>query len=64
MQGKSMGLLVSLASGPVGGNIAGALMQDKSLGNSWNSILGILGTVASSGVGGAVLLFAVSIFKK
>ncbi len=59
-----MGLLVSLASGAVGGNIAGALMQNKSLGISWNSILGILGTVASSGVGGAVLLFVASLFKK
>ena len=36
-------LLVSLISGAVGGNVAGAAMQDKSLGTLGNSIAGILG---------------------
>jgi uncharacterized membrane protein YeaQ/YmgE (transglycosylase-associated protein family) len=36
-------LLVSLISGAVGGNIAGAAMQDKSLGIVGNSLAGIFG---------------------
>jgi uncharacterized membrane protein YeaQ/YmgE (transglycosylase-associated protein family) len=44
-------LLISLISGAVGGNAAGALMKDKSLGTAGNSIAGILG----GGVGGAIL---------
>jgi uncharacterized membrane protein YeaQ/YmgE (transglycosylase-associated protein family) len=36
-------LLISLASGAVGGNVAGAAMKDKSLGTLGNSIAGILG---------------------
>lgn len=36
-------LLVSLISGAVGGNVAGALMQDKSLGTLGNSLAGIFG---------------------
>lgn len=40
--------LICLASGAVGGNIAGALMKDKSLGTLWNSVVGILG----GGLGG------------
>ena len=46
-----VGLLISLVSGAVGGNIAGAAMQDKSLGTLGNSIAGILG----GGVGGWIL---------
>jgi uncharacterized membrane protein YeaQ/YmgE (transglycosylase-associated protein family) len=84
MDGAIVELLISLASGAVGGNIAGALMKDKSLGTLWNSVVGILGgglggtalgmlgidaagiigNVAASGVGGAILLFVVSLFKK
>ena len=84
-------LLISVISGAVGGNIAGAAMQDKSLGTLGNSIAGvlgggvgaallkalgvfaqspgtldigtILGSVASGGVGGAVLLIIVSLIK-
>jgi uncharacterized membrane protein YeaQ/YmgE (transglycosylase-associated protein family) len=37
------GLLVSLISGAVGGNVAGAAMQDKSLGTLGNSLAGIFG---------------------
>jgi uncharacterized membrane protein YeaQ/YmgE (transglycosylase-associated protein family) len=46
-----IGLLISLISGAVGGNIAGAAMSDKSLGPLGNSIAGILG----GGIGGALL---------
>ena len=38
-----LGLLVSLISGAVGGNVAGAAMQDKSLGTLGNSVAGIVG---------------------
>jgi uncharacterized membrane protein YeaQ/YmgE (transglycosylase-associated protein family) len=44
-------LIISLLSGAVGGNAAGALMKDKSLGTLGNSISGILG----GGIGGAIL---------
>ena len=78
-------LLVQLLCGAVGGNVAGALMKDKSLGTLWNSVVGVLGggiggqvlgmlgvlggsgligEVAVSGVGGGLLLFIVSLFKK
>lgn len=46
-----VGLLISLISGAVGGNVAGAAMKDKSLGTAGNSIAGILG----GGIGGAIL---------
>ena len=36
-------ILINLASGAVGGNLAGALMKNLSMGTLWNSILGILG---------------------
>jgi uncharacterized membrane protein YeaQ/YmgE (transglycosylase-associated protein family) len=44
-------LLISLVSGAVGGNLAGAAMKDKSLGTLGNSIAGIVG----GGVGGFIL---------
>ena len=44
-------LLISLVSGVVGGNIAGAAMKDKSLGAVGNSIAGLVG----GGIGGWVL---------
>ena len=44
-------LLISLISGAVGGNVAGAAMKDKSLGTAGNSLAGILG----GGLGGAIL---------
>jgi uncharacterized membrane protein YeaQ/YmgE (transglycosylase-associated protein family) len=44
-------LIISLVSGAVGGNVAGAAMKDKSLGPLLNSLAGILG----GGAGAAVL---------
>ena len=44
-------LLISLLSGAVGGNIAGAVMQERSLGTLGNSLVGILG----GGLGATVL---------
>src|SRR5262249_21580007 len=44
-------LLISLISGAAGGNAAGSVMKDKSLGTAGNSIVGILG----GGIGGAIL---------
>ena len=44
-------LIISLVSGAVGGNVAGAAMKDKSLGALGNSLAGILG----GGAGGAIL---------
>jgi uncharacterized membrane protein YeaQ/YmgE (transglycosylase-associated protein family) len=44
-------LAISLISGAVGGNAAGAVMKNKSLGTLGNSLAGILG----GGVGGAIL---------
>jgi uncharacterized membrane protein YeaQ/YmgE (transglycosylase-associated protein family) len=46
-----VGLLISVISGAVGGNIAGATMQDKNLGMLGNSIAGVLG----GGLGAALL---------
>ena len=36
-------LMINLISGAVGGNIAGAVMKDKSLGPLLNSVVGVLG---------------------
>lgn len=44
-------LLVELASGAVGGNVAGAALKKYSLGTTGNSIAGILG----GGIGGQLL---------
>ncbi len=81
--------IIKLVSGAVGGNVAGAVMKDKSLGVVGNSIAGILGgglggfvmqllgmaqaggldmgavvsSVASGGIGGAVLLVVAAIVK-
>ena len=44
-------LIVSLISGIVGGNIAGAAMPDKSLGALGNSVAGFFG----GGIGGYIL---------
>ncbi|MGG6229623.1 hypothetical protein [Tenacibaculum sp. SDUM215027] len=78
-----MEFLISLLSGAVGGNLAGALLKKFSLGTLWNSVVGILGgglgaqllgmlnvdisgiigNIAGSGVGGAVLLVIVGVIK-
>lgn len=44
-------VLINLAGGAVGGNVAGAAMKDKSLGTIGNSIAGIVG----GGIGGQLL---------
>ena len=44
-------LIIQLASGAVGGNLAGSLMKNSSMGTLWNSIIGILG----GGLGGTIL---------
>ena len=46
-----LGMIISLASGALGGNVAGALMKKFSLGTLWNSVVGILG----GGIGGSIL---------
>ena len=38
-----MDILISLLTGALGGNIAGALLKKFSMGTLWNSIVGILG---------------------
>ena len=45
-----MSLIVSLISGAAGGNVAGALLKDKSLGTVGNSLAGILGGGAGAGI--------------
>jgi len=44
-------LIINLVSGAVGGNVAGALMKNFSLGTLLNSVVGILG----GGIGSQVL---------
>ena len=43
--------IVSLVSGAAGGNIAGAVLKNLSLGTLWNSVAGIVG----GGLGGKIL---------
>ena len=77
-------IIISLISGGVGGNIAGALLKNFSLGPLGNTVVGLLGggigeklltatgmmqgtslvgDVAGSGVGGAVLMVIVGLIK-
>jgi uncharacterized membrane protein YeaQ/YmgE (transglycosylase-associated protein family) len=83
-------LIINLISGAVGGNVAGGLMKNLSLGTLGNSIVGILGggaggallstlgidvgggttdiagilgNVASGGVGGGVLMAIIGVLK-
>ena len=44
-------LIIQLIGGAVGGNVAGTLMKNISMGILWNSVLGILG----GGIGGQLL---------
>src|SRR5882672_11092077 len=48
---NKVGLIIQLISGAAGGNIAGALLKNASLGPVGNSIVGILG----GGIGGQLL---------
>ena len=77
-------IIISLISGGVGGNIAGALLKNFSLGTVGNTIVGLLGggigdkilsstglisgssivgDVAGSGIGGAILMIIVGLIK-
>jgi hypothetical protein len=83
-------LIISLLSGAVGGNVAGAALKDQSLGTVGNSLVGILGggagslilqalgvatggggldlgavlgSIASGGVGGGLLMVVIGILK-
>ena len=49
--GEYLPLIIQLISGAVGGNVAGKLMKESSLGTLGNSLAGILG----GGIGGQVL---------
>ncbi|MBR9922354.1 MAG: hypothetical protein GYB31_16070 [Bacteroidetes bacterium] len=49
--GNLLPLIIQLVSGAVGGNLAGGLMKNLSMGTLWNSVLGIIG----GGLGGQVL---------
>ncbi|WP_442264793.1 hypothetical protein ACSIGC_10590 [Tenacibaculum sp. ZS6-P6] len=44
-------IIISLLTGAVGGNIAGALLKKFSMGTLWNSVVGILG----GGLGAQIL---------
>jgi uncharacterized membrane protein YeaQ/YmgE (transglycosylase-associated protein family) len=48
-------LMISLISGAVGGNVAGALMKGFSLGTAGNSIAGI--------VGGGILMLVIGLVR-
>lgn len=67
MQGAFVSWLISLVTGAVGGNIAGAIFKKLSLGTLGNTVVGIvggglggqllgavLGSAAPSGVGGNI----------
>ena len=80
-----VGLLINLAVGAAGGNLAGMLLSGKSLGVLWNSVVGVLGgglgyfllgvlglgagagiigQIIAAFVGGAALLFIISLIRK
>lgn len=44
-------MIIQLISGAVGGNLAGGVLKNFSLGTLWNSVVGILG----GGLGGQIL---------
>ena len=46
-----MELIIQLIAGAIGGNAAGAMLKDKSLGTLGNSIAGVLG----GGIGGHII---------
>jgi uncharacterized membrane protein YeaQ/YmgE (transglycosylase-associated protein family) len=52
-------LIIQLIVGAIGGNAAGAVMKDKSLGTLGNTIAGVIG----GGIGGAILMIIVGIIK-
>ena len=54
MEGQLMDWVIRLVIGAVGGNAAGALMKDKSLGMLGNTISGVLGGGAGAAILGAL----------
>ena len=46
-----MELIIQLIAGAIGGNAAGAMLKDKSLGTLGNSLAGVLG----GGIGGQII---------
>jgi len=50
-RGSRVELIIQLIAGAIGGNAAGAVLKDKSLGTLGNSIAGIVG----GGIGGQIL---------
>ncbi len=52
MESQLVSWLISLITGGVGGNIAGALLKNYSLGTVGNTIAGVLG----GGLGGQILM--------
>ena len=83
-------LIINLISGAIGGNVAGAVLKDQSLGTTGNSIAGILGggigavilqvlgasagsggldigsvigSIASGGMGGGILMIIIGLVK-
>jgi len=46
-----LGTIIGLLSGALGGNVAGALLKNFSMGTLWNSVVGILG----GGLGASLL---------
>ena len=52
MDAGLINIIVSLLSGAAGGNIAGAVLKNISLGTLWNSVAGIIG---GGGLGGKLL---------
>ncbi len=51
MDASLINIIVSLISGAAGGNIAGSVLKNLSLGTLWNSVAGIVG----GGLGGKLL---------
>jgi hypothetical protein len=56
MPGQLVGLLLSLGTGAIGGNVTGALFKTLSLGRVGNSTVGMIG----GGIGGQIVDAAVS----
>lgn len=52
--GSLLPLIIQLLSGAVGGNLAGSLFKNLSLGTLWNSVAGIAGGGLGAGILGAI----------
>ncbi|MBK9313161.1 MAG: hypothetical protein IPM55_02765 [Acidobacteria bacterium] len=85
MESQLVSWLISLIIGAVGGNAAGAVLKNYSLGTVGNTIAGLVGgglggqiitallssgastglvgNIASSGIGGAVLMIVIGLIK-